>query len=265
MLKKVFQKVSFALKVLGRVDGLYYLAVNQPEIDIRPLVDPESGRKFDYPDKSKRVKLLVAEALSSAADYVNSTRVEGHIAEFGVGSGWTAAVLVRAMRGRSARRFHLFDSFEGLPQATSEVDLATPMVKDGIWGAGTCNWKMTPEVLTRSLAPFLDKLEVSIYPGWFSKTIPDVPAGTKFALVHIDCDLYQSTVEVLDGLFGRRMLTPGAILLFDDWCCNACSPELGQQKAWREMVAKYDVQYMDYGFYSYAGKKMIIQGFRGLS
>lgn len=265
MLKKVYRELRFALKALGRIHHVYYLALNQPEIDISPLVDPESGKVFDYPDKPKRVKYLVAEALSSAVDYVNSTRVTGHLAEFGVGSGWTATMLARSMRGRPIRQFHLFDSFEGLPQATSEVDLATPMVKDGIWGTGTCNWKMTPELLARSLARFRDSLELRIYAGWFSKTIPDVPEGTKFALVHIDCDLYQSTVDVLDGLFGRCMLSPGAILLFDDWCCNACSPDLGQQKAWREMAAKYRVQYMDYGFYSYAGKKMIIHGFRGSS
>lgn len=232
----------------------------RPELNIAPLRDPDSGKAYDYPETLKRIKYLIAEALTSAVDYITSSRVEGDILEFGVGSGWTSAVLSRSMQHAARRKIHLFDSFQGLPEAESDVDRDSPMVKSGIWGRGTCDWGVTPELLKRMLRYEYPSVDVEIYQGWFTETMDRIPADTKVAFAHIDCDLYQSTLDVLNHLLSRRMLAKGAILLFDDWTCNQCDPDMGQQRAWREATEAFGVRFMDYGFYAHAGRRFIYHG-----
>ena len=78
------------------------------------------------------------------------------------------------------------------------------------------------------------------------------------AFVHIDCDLYSSTVEVLDPLFANNMIADGCIVCFDDWNCNRASPRFGQRRAWREMVEKHRIEHSDNGDYAVIGHKFTI-------
>ena len=53
--------------------------------------------------------------------------------------------------------------------------------------------------------------------GWFDQTLPRFLADNPhvaFALVHVDCDLYESTKVVLSQLWDR--VVPGGIVLFDE-------------------------------------------------
>ncbi|MGH8643560.1 MAG: TylF/MycF/NovP-related O-methyltransferase, partial [Gammaproteobacteria bacterium] len=56
------------------------------------------------------------------------------------------------------------------------------------------------------------------------------------ALVHIDCDLYQSTVEVLWSLYRMDVFQDGCVLMFDDWNCNKASLNYGERRAFREFI-----------------------------
>jgi hypothetical protein len=77
-------------------------------------------------------------------------------------------------------------------------------------------------------------------------------------MVHLDCDLYSSTVEVLDHLFTRGHVAEGAVLFFDDWNCNRSSPQFGQRRAWRETCEKHRVEYSDGGDYAVLGHKFLV-------
>ena len=79
-------------------------------------------------------------------------------------------------------------------------------------------------------------------------------------MVHLDCDLYSSTSEVLEQLFSRKLLAEGSVVCFDDWNCNRSSPRFGQRRAWREAVEKYGVGYSDCGDYAVLGHKFIVHG-----
>jgi hypothetical protein len=83
-----------------------------------------------------------------------------------------------------------------------------------------------------------DLRKVTCIEGWFDKTLrPDHPqAGRipKLAAAWIDCDLYESTVPVLNFLTDR--LSVGAVLLFDDWRCFRNLPDRGEQRACREWL-----------------------------
>src|SRR5690606_22903461 len=55
------------------------------------------------------------------------------------------------------------------------------------------------------------------------------------AIVHFDCDLYESTREALEGV--APSLQDGAMLLFDDWFHYKADPSKGQARAFDEFLA----------------------------
>jgi hypothetical protein len=59
----------------------------------------------------------------------------------------------------------------------------------------------------------------------------------KAAVVYVDCDLYQSTVPVLE--FVKDFLQRGTVIVFDDWNCFWADPEKGERRAWSEFCARY--------------------------
>jgi hypothetical protein len=76
--------------------------------------------------------------------------------------------------------------------------------------------------------------------------------------VHLDCDLYSSTAEVLEYLFVHRHVAEGSVVFFDDWNCNRASPQMGQRRAWREAVERHRIEFSDCGEYAVLGHKFIV-------
>ena len=101
----------------------------------------------------------------------------------------------------------------------------------------------------------LDRFE--IVEGYFDKSLPNYQTDDKFAVVWIDCDLYESTVPVLDFLTDK--LIHGAVLCFDDWHCYMSDPNKGQQKAVAEWLAKNpQITLRPYGRFSVKGDSFIV-------
>jgi hypothetical protein len=207
----------------------------------------------------------VYRALHRGVEYAIGAAVDGHIAEFGTSSGRTAMALAKAlsdyrdhpMHNLMPRKLMLFDGFEGFPPAMHPIDKASPHVASGVWGPGVTK-DAGPGLLSQMCATFIDESRIEIHEGWYSETIPKLEPGLKLAMVHIDCDFYQSTMEVLDGLFKIDALTDGCALFFDDWYCNRGSPQWGEQRAWADIVAKHRPRYSDWGAYAAFGRKFII-------
>jgi hypothetical protein len=74
-----------------------------------------------------------------------------------------------------------------------------------------------------------------IYRGFFADTLQNLSA-TKAALVHIDCDLYQSTREVFGALYEKDVLQDGCVIMFDDYNCFRANPAFGERRAFREFL-----------------------------
>jgi O-methyltransferase len=139
--------------------------------------------------------------LAGLAHYAG--RLDGDAAECGVYNGGTALLLSRVLAGQDKRLF-LFDSFEGLPGAVSEKDGA--FLQAGEYAADNV------ESVRRLLAGFEGMTEIR--KGW----IPETFAGLeerRYAIVHIDVDRYQSTLDCCTYFYPR--LVAGGILLFDDY------------------------------------------------
>lgn len=203
---------------------------------------------------------------------VHARGVHGDIAEFGTMTGRTASLLASSLTfvdktgfARHAfdtrpRELHLFDSFEGLP-SPGEGDIDSPAVQAGQWGHGT-HKGLSAQQLEDQCATVLGRQRIKIFAGWFSDTIPTIPAATRYAMVHVDGDLYSSALDVLDGLFSRGMVAEGAEIFFDDWNCNFASPRFGERRAWRECVEKYAIEFSDGGDYGVVSHRMTVHAYR---
>ncbi len=132
----------------------------------------------------------------------------------------------------SQMRFFAFDSFEGLPSLTG----ADRQTRDFVAG----KYRASPEEFTTNLRKGGLPLErVTVVPGWFDEVLNERTIDhfelNNAAIVHIDCDLYESAIAVLEFL--TPLLSEGAVVIFDDWYCFKANPDLGEQRACREWCA----------------------------
>jgi hypothetical protein len=133
-------------------------------------------------------------------------------------------------------RFFTFDSFEGLPEA-AKVDAHPYMPKH--WKNAT--FSMGVGDFERILAKHgVDNADVHIVKGWYRDTLTDETKARyrlqKAAMVHIDCDYYESALAVLD--FITDLVEDGTVVVFDDYNCFRGSPDLGERRAFSEWLAK---------------------------
>ncbi|MDD5530837.1 MAG: macrocin O-methyltransferase [bacterium] len=127
----------------------------------------------------------------------NQVDIDGDYAEVGVFKGATAKAICEAKRNKS---LHLFDTFEGLPQINSKMDnkFATRMFKSDF------------QRVKDKLAKYPN---IHIYKGIFPQTGTAIQ-NKKFAFVHLDVDIYQSTKDCIE-FFYNRMSKNGIIISHD--------------------------------------------------
>jgi hypothetical protein len=187
----------------------------------RALID-----SVDYIDRNMPAALGF-DTQKELLDYaLSEVRVAGHYLEFGVFSGGTIRHIARRKPGVT---IHGFDSFEGLPEAWAGFNLGQRAF------SRTSRLPRVPET-------------VALHKGWFKDTIADWAAHNPgpVAFMHIDCDLYSSTVDILAALAER--MQPGTVVVFDEYF-NYPGWEQHEFKAWREFVAGNGVEY-DYAAYA---------------
>ena len=61
--------------------------------------------------------------------------------------------------------------------------------------------------------------QVRFLPGWFKDTLKDAPIEN-IAVLRLDGDLYESTIQALDALYPR--LSPGGFCIIDDYNLEGC-------------------------------------------
>jgi O-methyltransferase len=204
--------------------------------------------------------------LSYGVDYVFQSDVEGDVAEFGTCWGETAVAIARALarwEGHPEVRpkvFHLFDSFQGLPEIESEIDKKSLHVRSGDWRGGICRGLDRAE-LENLLRFQLPGERLRFHEGWYKDTVPRL-SGAKFSMIHVDSDLYSSSLDALTPLFSTGAISEGAVFFFDSWNCNRASPETGQRKAWADLTARFSISSSDGGDYSWEGHKHIVHSYR---
>jgi hypothetical protein len=173
-------------------------------------------------------------ALDRSFRRIRTEQLRGDYFEFGIYRGSTFAHADRLARRHllsSSMRLFGFDSFQGLPSPTG-IEGATGEFLEGDFACAL------PEVRENLDRRGVDWSRIHLVEGWFDETLNDNlketlrPAPVAIAL--IDCDLYRSTLSVLEFL--EDLLQQGSILLFDDWDCFGGRDHMGERRAFAEFL-----------------------------
>lgn len=151
---------------------------------------------------------------------------EGLVLEFGVYRGASLRLIAAGLQGA----VHGFDSFEGLPEDWTSTQ------HKGRFSLGGAPPGGLPE-------------QVQLHKGWFSDTLPAFleahPGPVRF--LHVDCDIYSSTLTVLDLLAAR--LVPGSIVVFDEYL-NYPGWQQHEHRALVEASARHGFGFRYFGYAS---------------
>lgn len=156
---------------------------------------------------------------------------KGLYLEFGVGRGKSMRWIAPEVDGS----VHGFDSFEGIQEHWN----GNPI--------GAFSQKQMPKVP--------DNVEFHV--GYFDATLPGFleAHSDSIAFLHVDCDLYSSTVTIFEQLGDR--LQPGSIVLFDEYY-NFHRWQQHEFKAFQEFVEKSGLTY-EYIAFSVTGQQVAVR------
>ena len=166
--------------------------------------------------------------VSYALDQVSK---DGLYLEFGVGRGKS----MRWIAPRVDGTVHGFDSFEGIQE----------------------HWNGNPiGSFAQSKRPKVPD-NVLFHVGYFDATLPGFleTYTDPVTFLHVDCDLYSSTVTIFDSLGSR--LQPGAIVLFDEYY-NFHRWQEHEFRAFQEYVQKSGIKY-EYIAFSVTGQQVAVR------
>lgn len=212
------------------------LAAGHGAAPFHPLFPGDESAKPPITYSRMRAAETWSRMFGTVLDFIHANRVEGDIYEFGTFDGYTARHLALAMTAKSRpmpNRLHLFDTFVGFPEITSAIDKTS---YETHWEAGAC----APEPgaadrVRRMLGMLLPADRFTINVGTFADTLTPAAAERPAALIHVDCDLYESAKLVLDRMLEFGKVQDGTVLIFDDFNCARANPEFGERRAMHEI------------------------------
>ena len=188
---------------VGRSLAYYYSSKGKAIYNIYNFADLQNIKNDNGLDLIKQIKRETEMLLADEDAYLiyatvkKTEKIEGDIAEVGVYKGGSA----KLMREATGKPLHLFDTFEGLP------DLH---VKDNPKQFQKGNFFASLESVKRYLNNYPN---IHFYKGLFPATAETIK-GKKFSFVHLDVDIYESTLNCLT-FFYPRMSRGGVIISHD--------------------------------------------------
>lgn len=195
---------------------------------------------FDFSKRLERTFVGTQEVSKDNIIKSNVSFLNGKsLLEFGVFSGYTLRYFSNLYDHFNMDKiFFGFDSFSGLPK--EESDLNNP----DYWNEGA--FTGYSKVYINQLLPF-----VNVKEGWFKDTLNDETLVEvkkhQIGLVHIDCDIYTSTMDVLEWLVKNDLLIEGMLIMYDDWGGHykkgVGEYECGEGKAHKEICEKYRLEF----------------------
>ncbi|TAL49188.1 macrocin-O-methyltransferase [Patescibacteria group bacterium] len=183
---------------VGKVLVYYYLAKNGV---LFFYDDPASTQVFNLIKQIKKETEMILkdhEAYQIYRTVRETEKIKGDIAEVGVYKGGSAKLICEATK----KPVHLFDTFEGLPDLC-EIDNPEQFRK-GDYSAQFENVKS-----------YLKKYpDVYFYKGLFPST-SELVKNKKFSFVHLDVDLYESTLNCLKFFYPK--INRGGVIISHDY------------------------------------------------
>lgn len=155
--------------------------------------------------------------LHDALDVVRREAIQGDLIECGVWRGGACIFMAGYLRahGMQDRTIFVADSFEGLPPPALPQDAGLDLSKEKF-----PELAVSLETVRENFAVYgLDGPNVVFLKGWFKETLPRAPVE-QIALLRLDGDLYESTMDTLNALYDK--VAPGGIVIVDDYSIDAC-------------------------------------------
>lgn len=162
--------------------------------------------------------------------------IRGMALEFGVAGGTTLEIIAEKLgQEKDITVVAGFDVFSGLPEA---------------WRTGFPKGLFEQEVIPEVPG-------AQIVPGLFEDSLPGFLKGhhEKIAFLHLDADLYSSTVTVLDLVADR--LAVGTVIVFDEYF-NFPGWRNHEYRAWTEFVARTGTEF-DYLGYTVDNEQVVVR------
>ena len=183
------------------------------------------------------IKLALDAAMPLIEQQQKGNRNHGMVCEFGVGSGRSIRMTQEILP--LDIHVHGFDTFTGLPHAWGDEPkgaYSTGGVVPNVEG----NVHFHKGLFGDTIGPFLEELN-------------DDTAFLAYA--NIDCDLYTSTLDILEAMHGR--IVQGTILVFDEYICHPTWRQ-DEFRAWRECCKRFGWKY-EYLAFSMSTKQAVVR------
>lgn len=188
---------------------------------------------IDWPSRAHTmVGLTRLRSLRWQVAQVIEDKIPGDFIETGVWRGG-ASIYMRALLAAHRikdRRIWVADSFAGLPPpnpAQFPADAGDELYKISVLSVSL-------DEVKKNFAKYnmLDA-QVEFLPGWFKDTLPRAPIE-KLAILRLDGDLYESTIEALTSLYDK--LSPGGFAIVDDFVLPGCRQAIDDFRAERRIL-----------------------------
>ena len=168
---------------------------------------------------------------------------QGYLLEFGVFSGNTMNRLIKGAEAANNPFDEVwgFDSFTGIPKETEGVKHNPEWPEHAFSLCHDFNLQTVGEAID-FVHSRVERKDVRLIPGYFEWSLP--PYANKLVdkanYIHIDVDIYRSTIEVLNFVLDNRIAKVGSLWRYDDtlWCNWG---EAGNTLAHVEMTKKYKI------------------------
>lgn len=164
-------------------------------------------------DFFKKYKKLTGAILDSQANFIVSSlidildkNIEGSIVEMGCSNGCSSICIAGILKEfGSNKEFHVYDSFEGLPDLSDKDYYLNSGFKKG-----SCRASIEEFISN------LNKYNLNnpvIHKGWFNQ-IPDNQYPEKICFAFLDGDLYSSITDSFNKIY-NKVVSNGVIIVHD--------------------------------------------------
>jgi hypothetical protein len=175
--------------------------------------------------------------IREVTETILSEGVPGDLLEAGVWRGG-ACIYMRGIlkaRGITNRTVWVADSFAGLPPPNAEE---YPADKDDPHHSFSALAISLEEVRDNfSKFGLLDE-QVQFLQGWFKDTLAEAPIK-RLALLRLDGDMYESTIQTLDAMYWR--LSPKGFVIVDDYILPNCKKAVDDFRNRHRITAKLEM------------------------
>jgi O-methyltransferase len=232
----------------GRLKGMLYsfIKIMLDPFDLELVKHNQFNPKLrkegkDWPAKAETmIGLHRLDNIQKCMTDILSRDIQGDFIETGVWRGGATIFMRGVLKAYNItnRVVWAADSFKGLPKPTD--DRYEEDIKDKLWTFPQLSVSLDDVRENFSKYNLLDD-QVKFLAGWFKDTLPLAPIKS-LALIRLDGDMYESTIDALRALYPK--LSVGGYVIVDDYCLPQCRAAIKDFRS--EMKIKDTIHRIDW-------------------